>query len=744
MINTFIAVLNMSLTASFVALAVMIVRLLLKKAPKVFSYALWILVLFRLICPFTIQSALSLIPVKPQAIPKSIVYSQAPVINSGIPFIDNRVNVAITNSVSQANPASSVSPIQTLMLVLACVWLVGIGVLLGYSLVSYYRLKYHLRTAIPVQGNIYETDRIKTAFVMGIISPKIYLPVGLSRMEFEYIVKHEQTHIKRFDYLIKPLAFIAVCVHWFNPVVWVSYIFAMGDMEMSCDESVIKGFGADIRADYSTSLLLLSAKRSGLLSPLAFGETGVKARIRNVLNYRKPAFWVSTAAVVAIIAAAVVLLPNVKNGGSETGIRRDPEGPSQVVAKPENSQEILTLEYSDESGSYTENYIKEIAGEKVTLLTHDSKKIISGEDVIPLPYVYAVKNSGKYDMFDKKTLSKVSDISYDEIYCQRYPDGRLSTAIMKGRVGKHWGLVSAQGNTLTYPQNQPFEDIQVQTYEEVWPIITVKLKSKYGAIDYKGNIVIEAKWDYLAMDVYNVPNTVFVFEGSKQGGVKLDKNLRASAVDYNLAPPEWIANSYKLMLSEKGTTSQKTLWFFDYLLADSGFKVLGGEDGRITDGQMAIYAIGKMNNYSYENGNTKEEYNVITQKYFGRNIEKFTGNGATKIIPGTDRIRATGWSFNSSMFAILKSLSRSSGGVYTGEFYCLNVSDSHWQGAEGEFEKAKNELLNGDISSFADTPVTLKQVIFEEKQDEKGDTYLYYRSVKDIQNNVTVILPYTE
>ena len=272
--------------------------------------------------------------------------------------------------------------------------------------------------------------------------------------------------------------------------------------------------------------------------------------IKNVLNYKKPAFWISIVAVVAIIVAAVVLLPNVKNGKSDIGIIGSSDGPTQVITKPENEEEILTLEYSDESGSYTENYIKKLIGSKVTLLTQDNKEIISGEDVIPLPYVYAVKTGNKYDLFNKKGFTKVSNISYDEIYCQRYPDGRLSTAVMKGREGKCWGLISSHGETLTYPQNQPYEDIQVNTYEEVWPIISVKLKDKYGAIDYKGNIVIEAKWDYLAMDVYNVPNTVFVFEGSKCGGIKLDKSLRASSVDYKLAPPEWIANGYKLTNSD--------------------------------------------------------------------------------------------------------------------------------------------------------------------------------------------------
>ncbi|MEQ8201917.1 MAG: hypothetical protein ABRQ24_10915 [Syntrophomonadaceae bacterium] len=242
-------------------------------------------------------------------------------------------------------------------------------------------------------------------------------------------------------------------------------------------------------------------------------------------------------------------------------------GAAQENAFSATTAENITLEYSDESGVYTENYIRKTICGSVTLLTEDGQEILSGQDVIPLPYVYAVKTNGKYDLLDKETHVKTSSVAYDEIFCEKYPDGRLSTKIMKGRVGKYWGLISAKGETLTNPQTQALEDIQLNTYEEVWPIIAVIEDGNYGAIDYDGQTVINAEWDYLAMDVYNVPNTVFVFDGRRWGGIKLDKNLTASAVDYSLTTSEWIVRSYnQMILGQTSATSAQLASMFDFAI----------------------------------------------------------------------------------------------------------------------------------------------------------------------------------
>lgn len=307
MSGLFIAVLNMSFTASFVALAVLLLRLPLKKAPQVFSYALWAVVFFKLICPFTIEAPVSVNPIYPQAIPPDIVYAPAPAIHSGVAVLNRAVNGIMDSTLPPALPEQSVNPVQIILEAGAYIWLAGILILLIYAMADYIRIRRRLSWAVLVEGNIFETDRIKTPFVLGLIRPRIYLPTGLSAGERGYIVKHEQTHIRRLDYLVKPLAYLIAVLHWFNPLAWLSYSLMVKDMELSADESVIRNAAADIRGDYSRSLYALSARNSGLLSPLAFGETRVKARIRNVLNYKKPAFWISAAAVVLLIAAVIIL-----------------------------------------------------------------------------------------------------------------------------------------------------------------------------------------------------------------------------------------------------------------------------------------------------------------------------------------------------------------------------------------------------------------------------------------------------
>ena len=313
MSGLFITVLNMSLTASYVALVVIIIRMLLGKSPKIFSYVIWAVVWFRLVCPVSFESPLSLVPIK-SPIPYDITTSTNPMVRFGLRSVDNVLNQSIKSSVPTVNPAASVNPMGVVMEIAAVIWLLGIAVILCYSIVSYFRLKIRLSTATLFKDNIFETDRIKTPFVLGFIRPKIFIPTGLAQKELDYILKHEQVHIKRKDYIIKPMAFLAVVLHWFNPLIWLCYFLMSKDMEMSCDESVIKQSREDIRASYSHSLLSLSAKQSGFLIPLAFGESNIKSRIKNVLNYKKPVFWIVFIAVVLVIVVSIALMANPLDG----------------------------------------------------------------------------------------------------------------------------------------------------------------------------------------------------------------------------------------------------------------------------------------------------------------------------------------------------------------------------------------------------------------------------------------------
>jgi beta-lactamase regulating signal transducer with metallopeptidase domain len=303
--NLFLEIINMSLTASYVILFVIVVRVLLKKAPKVFSYVLWSVVFFRLIFPFTFEGIFSLIPFNQEPIPQKIIYAETPQIQSGITIIDKTVNSYLPGGIVEA----SVNPIQMYIAIGAAIWLLGIAVLLIYSIFTALRLSSKLNNARPLYDNVYEVGNIKTPFVFGVRKPKIYLPVGLSDNEKDYIIKHEETHIKRFDHLIKPLAFLVVCVHWFNPLVWAAFLLMSNDMELSCDEKVLEKMGSGIKKDYSSSLLSLSSGRRIIGGcPLAFGENNVKGRIMNILNYRKPKFWIIVAAVVLVAGVSVGLL----------------------------------------------------------------------------------------------------------------------------------------------------------------------------------------------------------------------------------------------------------------------------------------------------------------------------------------------------------------------------------------------------------------------------------------------------
>lgn len=313
MSEIFITALNMSLTASYVILFVVFARLLLKKAPKVISYALWAVVALRLIFPFSIESALSLLPrtANVAPIPHNIVYQPSPQINSGIDAVDTYVN----NSLPAPVIGASVNPMQIYVETGAYIWAIGIIALLVYSIVSILTLKRQLKGAQLVEKYIYEAKNLKTPFVLGLIRPKIYLPLGLDASERNYILLHEQTHINRRDHIIKVFAFLIVSIHWFNPLVWIAFMLMSKDMELSCDERVLKEvneeMNEDIKKPYASSLLSLATGKHILnSSPLAFGEGNVKGRIENVLNYRKPRFWVVLVAIIIVIAVGIGLLSN--------------------------------------------------------------------------------------------------------------------------------------------------------------------------------------------------------------------------------------------------------------------------------------------------------------------------------------------------------------------------------------------------------------------------------------------------
>lgn len=326
---------NMSLTASVVILVVLAVRLLLRRAPKVFSYVLWAVVLFRLLCPVSVTSAVSLLgalgaPAQERTavtsvveyVPADIVRNMAPAVTplpqEPFPAEPGENIVSTAPSVTQPD-AAPVSPLSGPVAVLTLTWLTGMALLLLYSVVSLLRLRRRLVGAVRLEDNIYLADYIPSPFVMGLFRPKIYLPSTLTETERGYILRHEQYHLRRRDHVVKLLSFLALCVHWFNPLVWAAFILAGKDMEMSCDEAVVKELGEDIRADYSASLLSLATGRRIVAGmPLAFGEGDTGGRIRNLLNWKRPQPWIIAVCAVVCVGLIALCAANPRGSGTPT------------------------------------------------------------------------------------------------------------------------------------------------------------------------------------------------------------------------------------------------------------------------------------------------------------------------------------------------------------------------------------------------------------------------------------------
>ena len=305
----FIKVLNLSLSAGWIVLFVLMLRLLLRKAPKWINCLWWLLVGLRLVFPFSIESIFSLIP-SSEVVSPDIIYSPSPSISTGIPAFNTVVNPIISESFAPSFE-SSVNPLQVMAIISSYVWLLGLAVMLIYTVVCYGLLRRKMRFAVKSESNIFESENVGSPFILGIIRPKIYLPFGLSEENRNHIIAHEKAHLKRKDHLIKPIAFLILSVYWFNPLMWVAYVLLCRDIELACDEKAVKALEAEKRREYSLALLQNSTRRRMIAAcPLAFGEVGVKQRVKSVMNYKKPAFWVIVVALIASVVASVCLLTN--------------------------------------------------------------------------------------------------------------------------------------------------------------------------------------------------------------------------------------------------------------------------------------------------------------------------------------------------------------------------------------------------------------------------------------------------
>lgn len=330
--DVFLKLVNLSISASWLILAVLVLRVVLKKAPKWVMPLLWGVVALRLVCPFSIESALSLIP-SAETIPSEIVtetrepvlYEQATLDIVTNPTLPSAAEVPVGVSRQQA---------QVDFNIYSVLWLAGMAALLVHALVSAGKLKRKLATAILLRDNIYESEFVDSPFVFGVVKPNIYLPMHMDEGTAAYVIAHECAHLARRDHWWKVLGYLVLALHWFNPLVWVAYILFCRDIELACDEKVVRGLDGAARADYSQALLSCAApKRAVAACPLAFGEGNIKTRVKSALHYKKPAFWVAAAAVLAVVIMAVCFLTNPR---SERG--------SLVWAQKLNAADVASIE----------------------------------------------------------------------------------------------------------------------------------------------------------------------------------------------------------------------------------------------------------------------------------------------------------------------------------------------------------------------------------------------------------------
>ncbi len=459
MLNTiFSAVLDLQLTACYVILLVLLLRFFLRKQPKIYSYALWSVVLFRLLCPFRFETVLSLIPrvqAAPQIIQDSIIPPQTPVLTapSAVPNVFDLPTIPV-EAVQNAAPFDWGN-------LLPYLWLAGIAALLFYSVLGLAKLKRNLRSAQEVESGVYEAQGLETAFVLGLLKPKIYLPCGLSAEEREYILLHERTHLRRGDHLIKLAAFATLCVHWFNPLVWLAFLLSTQDMEMSCDEAVIAKLGSGVKKAYSGSLLSLAAgKRILRATPLAFGEGDTKIRIKNVLNYKKPSFWVTVA--LAILVAVVGI-----------GLASDPVSKDSDVSAEEAAERVQLYypsPYIIESGA-EKNVVGDEQSDRLYTIYLDVNKAVSATEthVERRQMLHIAVDGATGDIWKEQEGQWVLEHDYIAIDYETLWENRTDY------IGDNSKVSHIAGN-LPYPDFITYEGISIQSSKEPYEL-TIRLSA---------------------------------------------------------------------------------------------------------------------------------------------------------------------------------------------------------------------------------------------------------------------------
>lgn len=416
----FLKIVNMSISASWVVVAVLALRFCLKKAPKWVNVLLWGIVAVRMVFPFSIESVLSLIP-SAETISPTIMMEQTPSVQTGVPALNHVINPVISSSFTPA-PGASANPLQIWIPVLTGIWLFGIAALFLYSAVSYWRLHRKVCEAVILRGNIYQSEKVCSPFVLGIIKPKIYLPYHMDSREMDHVIAHEQTHIRRKDHWWKPLGFLLLTIHWFNPLMWLSYVLLCRDIELACDEKVIREMGNEQRADYTQALVACSVNRRLIAAcPLAFGEIGVKERVKSVMNYKKPAFWIVLASVIVCAVIAVCFLTNPIGFQFDVSANtivsanhfdmRNADDPVAIEMTPAQISELNSRLAGVKNCKRSDKYVGLTPGYQISAQMQDGSYIrISGYSLSDNTMVDIEQNGKRYAVSDREFQEYLSRI----------------------------------------------------------------------------------------------------------------------------------------------------------------------------------------------------------------------------------------------------------------------------------------------------------------------------------------------
>lgn len=438
MADVFIKTLNMGIAASWLILPVVVLRVILKKAPKRFRLLLWAVVGLRLVLPVSIESALSLVP-SAQTLPEGVMYAAAPELNTGIAALNDAINPAFTAAFAP-EPAASANPLQVLLPVASVIWLAGAAVMLLWALVSWLRLRRRVAEAVRLEGNVYESERVASPFVLGLIRPRIYLPFGLDEGAREQVLTHERAHIARGDHVIKPIGWLILAVYWYNPLVWLAYALLCRDIELACDERVIRRLPVSGRADYSQALLDLSRPHHGVgACPLAFGESAVKGRVKSVLTYKRPAFWLILLAALLCIGAAVCFLTDPKAEADDSMQTDSPDYgiPITVAAVlPENFPEQV-LEFAKGCAAQQAanmDYLDISAAEITELASYSEAELTDGG------VACLFKLGARYELADPESVMPAGGMLIEGGWLTRADSGGDRFMLLR-RDGENWSYI---------------------------------------------------------------------------------------------------------------------------------------------------------------------------------------------------------------------------------------------------------------------------------------------------------------